>query len=242
MALCCFGPKKLRVLSVLTIAAGASCAGILAADREEKPSATPAAREARSAPATNPALQPVNVKFMVRSYCVAGSRVKDPNALGGFGSSDNFPFQVPAKLKTEPDKLSLKVALDEPLPFGRSHQGFAVYLINRSGKRAAFRACDSRLSIIQEAKDAKGVWKPIEYVPSSWCGNSYHSVFLDSGECWRFAAPRYVGSLKTRVRFAMMLDKEQTIRSEEFDGSINPEQFTVKQGHKPTDIMDPYLE
>ena len=28
--------------------------------------------------------------------------------------------------------------------------------------------------------------------------------------------------------------------SNEFEGSVNEEQFTVKQGHTPTSIMDPY--
>lgn len=30
--------------------------------------------------------------------------------------------------------------------------------------------------------------------------------------------------------------------SNEFEGSINPEQFTEKEGHNPTDLMDPYNE
>jgi hypothetical protein len=33
--------------------------------------------------------------------------------------------------------------------------------------------------------------------------------------------------------------KKMTIYSNEFEGSINGKQFTIKQGHTPTDIMDP---
>src|SRR5688572_12385010 len=49
-------------------------------------------------PATQPVaadLADVDVKFMVRGYCFAGSRIKDEQALGGFGPSDNLPWQMP---------------------------------------------------------------------------------------------------------------------------------------------------
>ena len=86
--------------------------------------------------------------------------------------------------------------------------------------------------------------KPIEYLPSSWCGNSYHTVFLGPKQYWEFAAPRYNGKIKTRLRIRLEWQKSQfqklTIYSNEFDGSVNAKQFTVQQGHQPTNIMDPY--
>jgi hypothetical protein len=32
----------------------------------------------------------------------------------------------------------------------------------------------------------------------------------------------------------------QSARRDTFSGSIHPEQFTIKEGHQPTNIMDPY--
>ena len=66
-------------------------------------------------------------------------------------------------------------------------------------------------------------------------------MFLGPREYWEFTAPRYSGSIESKLRFALRLDDGETIYSNEFDGSINPEQFTVQQGHTPTDIMDPYV-
>ena len=66
-------------------------------------------------------------------------------------------------------------------------------------------------------------------------------------EFWTFSAPRYQGEFQTKLRFALVRgdrDKpdEKPIYSNEFEGSINKEQFTQKQGHTPSDIMDPYDE
>lgn len=59
---------------------------------------------------------------------------------------------------------------------------------------------------------------------------------------WAFATPRYTGAVKTVLRFRLDRDKDKPLYSNEFDGSINPEQFTVKEGHAPAGVMDPYDE
>ena len=66
---------------------------------------------------------------------------------------------------------------------------------------------------------------------------------IDGGprEFWAFAAPRYGGPVPTRLRFALDLGRTWA-RSNEFDGGIHPEQFTVKEGHVPTGLMDPYSD
>ncbi len=53
--------------------------------------------------------------------------------------------------------------------------------------------------------------------------------------------PRYKGELKTNLRFRLIRGgKEDDLFSNEFEGSVNPDQFTKKEGHQPTDVMDPY--
>jgi hypothetical protein len=192
------------------------------------------------APSTRPAaeLLPVNVLHMLSGYCHAGSRVEDSKAPGGYWASDNFPTIFEPQQELRQGEVYLTV---DPLPaaFEQQHQGITLRLVNGTDRRVAFRASDSRLSIVQEAREDKGQWREIEYLPQSWCGNSYHRVFLDPGQCWTFAAPKYEGRLKTKLRFKLMVE-EQAIHSEEFDGSINPEQFGVQRPHGGTDLMDPY--
>lgn len=194
------------------------------------------------APAQTSSLKDLNVDFMLRGYFYAGSRIKDENALGGFGSSDNFPRSAEA-MSFPPGKVSLIAYPDEEKTFYKEFRGMKLLLANASAQRQAFSASDSRLYIVQEAKDTDGKWKPVEYLPSSWCGNSYHTVFLDPNEYWEFAAARFIGSQKTMLRFRLDIsrgDQPEYIYSNEFAGSVNPKQFTVQKPYTPQGIMDPY--
>ena len=181
----------------------------------------------------------LDIKFMLRGYCYAGS-VPDPKAPGGYATSDNKPKKIAGGSIGQQGQLALVALPGEFVAFGQASKGFRLLLVNRTKTEVALRACDSRLSIIQEAMDTDGRWRPIEYLPSSWCGNSYHRVFLPRNAFWEFAAPCYSGGYKTKLRF--VLQGDQPLYSSEFEGAINLEQFTQKQGHQPTDIMDPYLE
>jgi len=176
---------------------------------------------------------------MLRGYCYANSQLPDTQAPGGFGPSQNSAQKTPRKIDGE--GLFLLAQPTEQTTFGEK-PGMQVLLVNRTDETLKFAACDSRLSIIQEAQDAGGTWLPIEYLPSSWCGNSYHHVFLKPDNQWAFPAPRYQGHLPTRLRFTMTLEDGAQIHSNEFEGSVNLGQFTHKAGHQPTNIMDPYDE
>jgi len=181
----------------------------------------------------------IQVKFMMRGYGHAASKAEDVDALGGFGKSPNAARKVRADsqgkglfLLAQPGVVSQFA--DKP--------GMRVVLVNQTKDFLAFPASDSRLSIVQEAQDEEGAWRAIEYLPSSWCGNSRHRVFLEPNYFWEFAAPRYQGTFKTKLRFSMKLVDGSQIHSNFFDGSVNTEQFTIKQGHNPTNIMDSYDE
>ena len=123
----------------------------------------------------------VDVKFMLRGYCHAGSRIMDPKALGGFASSANYARPIRTAAARAAGQCYLLAQPKVPMPFGGG-EGMRLVLVNPTGKAIPFPASDGRLSILQEALDASGVWKPIEYLPSSWCGNSYHRVFLGPDE------------------------------------------------------------
>jgi hypothetical protein len=117
-----------------------------------------------------------------------------------------------------------------------------------------------------QALNSNGEWMDIEYLPSSWCGNSYHSVELPQNHFWELAALRYEGSFKTRLRIDLTyvdptdtkglprrdknfgLDwtyrerRELKVDSNEFQGYVNPGQFWRKEEYFPRGLMDPYDE
>ncbi|MGB3119925.1 MAG: hypothetical protein WBE58_13975 [Verrucomicrobiales bacterium] len=167
-------------------------------------------------------LKPLEPKSMINGCCYAGSR-KDDKALGGYGPSDNAPKKITDKIPGTDGQITLVALPADSVPFMGQYLGFRLLLINRTATEAPFAASDSRLNIICEARDQSGEWKPIEYLSSSFCGNSYHSVYLPSGHYWEFSAPVYSGSLKTKLRYN--LQGKQPTYSNEFDGSINPIQF-----------------
>jgi len=164
----------------------------------------------------------------------------DKKATGGFGTSGNSPKRVMDRKIGRDGQVVLVALSQEQVPFNRNYRGLRLLLVNLTKREAEFPATDSQLNIVQEARDARGKWRPIEYLATSWCGNSDHRVFLPSGHYWEFAAPAYTGSIKTKLRF--VLQGKNPLYSNEFDGSINLSQFTEKR-YKPTGgIANPYNE
>jgi hypothetical protein len=181
-------------------------------------------------------LEPMDVKVKLRGYFLAASGEKDTKALGGFAPSANLPKRLDQVVPQR--ALSLIAAPDEVAEF-RGKKGFRVMLANTSRKTASFEASDSRLNIVREALDRQGQWRAVEYLPQSWCGNSYHRLFLPSGRYWSFVAPEFRGTFRTKMRFVLQ-QEGLTLRSNEFSGTVNPEQFEKLEGHQATSIMDPY--
>lgn len=178
------------------------------------------------------------VKFQVRALYAVCSQRPDRNALGGFGPSDNRPKRVAKPLA---DSLYLLAEPEVAMPLAKG-AGMRLLVVNGSKKEVAFAASDSLLSIVQQAQDESGAWRDIEYMPSSWCGNSYHTVYLSPGHGWQLTAYRYQGPQPAMLRFALTQSDGTKIYSNAFEGSIHPEQLTVKQGHQAQNIMDPYLD
>ena len=178
----------------------------------------------------------LNIKYILRGYCYAGSQ-PNPGDLGGFWPSKNMPVNFPSFYIPKKKSTELIAFPNEKANFGKNYEGFKLVLANPTDKDVKMSASDSRLSIVMQAKIEGEKWRNIEYLPSSWCGNSYHTVTLPANKSWVFIAPIYNGKIKAKLRFVL-----GKITSNEFEGSINKEQFTIKQGHKPTGIMDPYNE
>jgi hypothetical protein len=177
----------------------------------------------------------VSVRFMTPGYCDAGSKLQDTKAPGGFFEPGNFPQNVRTRSNTH--SLFLLAQPGVVVPFNGS-PGMRVSLVNKTQDLLAFEACDSRLPIVQEAQDIDGSWKPVEYLPSSDCGNSYHRVFLGPDQFWAFSAPRYKGTVPTKLRFSMSVVDGSQLHSNVFEGSVNSSQFAVKEEHDDI-LIDP---
>ena len=109
-------------------------------------------------------------------------------------------------------------------------KALAVYIINPSTDTVYVSEQDSRVIMIQEAKNAKGKWQPIEYWAYSFCGHSYGSFGLLPGEIAILKIFRYSGSFETELRVKLKNDNK-IYYSNAFKRSINPEQFKLADDH-----------
>ena len=178
-----------------------------------------------SAAAILRAAEPAHFKVMQAASCFAGNEENDPRALGGYGASNNLPKRLSGKEKIKEGDVYLEITQGREVLFQKKYEGLLLRLINGGAKKTAIDASDSRVAIVQEAQTKDGIWKEIEYLPSSWCGNSFHHVYLEPKQFWEFTVPRYSGPLKTNIRFKLVLSPTRTIYSSTYPGGIFPQQF-----------------
>lgn len=183
----------------------------------------------------------IDVNFKLRGYFYAGTSEVDSTAYGGFYESKNSPKKLTSKISEYSKSNELEVIVKTELitEFEKGVSGFKVFVINKSDSISKLPAQDSRLYLKRQVF-YKNEWKDIEYLPSSWCGNSYHDVYIKPNEYWDFSAPCLKGKIKSKFRFELYINDNLTIYSNEFEGSFNKRQLTKEQGHKPIGIMDPY--
>lgn len=182
----------------------------------------------------------LNIKYMLQGNIYAASSIIDSTAPGGFGGSDNLPKEL-KKTDFSEKGLFLKIDTTKATIISEKINGYKFFIVNKTDSIAKFYASDSRLSVIAQAF-VNNEWKNIEYLPSSWCGNSSHKVFLKPQEYWEFDIPKFSGKLKTKIRYRLKLGKDIFIYSNEISASINKKQLSYKQGHKSNGLMDPYID
>lgn len=195
----------------------------------------------------------LNIDYMMRSYFFAYSK-SHKNDLGGYWQSDNQPNAIVDMDGLEVNKLNLFVNRNLNCPFDENYNGLKVLIANTTANNIFFRAQDSRLHMNVMALDINNNWRDIEYIPNSWCGNSYHTLTLEPNNYWSFVTPIYKGSFKTKLKIKLeYLDPNDTtsstiskkkfiIYSNEYEGSINPGQFWKRLDYYPSGVMDPYNE
>jgi hypothetical protein len=191
----------------------------------------------------------LNIDFMNRGYFYASSPHKEELAgLGGWGGSKNNSKSDFKKLPVNNNRFEIFIDTMQTVKWSDRFAAFNVYVMNLAGDSLFFEAQDSRLYMNVQARDLHGEWKDIEYLPSSWCGNSYHKMFLAPGRYWQFNTPVYSGEWRTELRIKLQYkhspDQEgsEVIYSNVIKGGVNPGQFWRKNEYYPNGLMDPYFD
>ncbi|MBX2904484.1 MAG: WG repeat-containing protein [Taibaiella sp.] len=187
----------------------------------------------------------LNIDWMNRGYFYAASAYKQElQGLGGWGHSNNSSRKSSSEV-AGPKVVQVVIDTKRKAQW-QGYAGMQIEVRNYSDDTAYFDAQDSRLYLKIQAQKANGEWADIEYLPSSWCGNSYHQLFLASGEFWQFSAPIYHGEMQTKLRAQLLFknslgqDVDNAIYSNEVEGSVNPGQFWNKHAYSRRSFMDPY--
>jgi hypothetical protein len=142
--------------------------------------------------------------------------------------SDYFPF-IPPDIRYnsfKEDSAALRYAIEFEL--WKKHKmvvkALPIYIVNRTKKSIFISEQETELMLIQEAKDKKGKWKPIEYYRFSYCGNSYGDYVLRPNYYLMAKVFKYKGEFETLLRIKMVSDTT-VIYSHPFRGSVNLSQF-----------------
>lgn len=192
---------------------------------------------------------PLHIDYMLRGYFEAYS---SPDAhgrsvpSGGWGVSRNIPQKIDRPF--EAGRLQLVIDTTIADTFFGAYRGYPVYLVNLTRDTCRFDAEDSRLYLSTEVQGRDGVWRDIDYLPNSWCGNSYHTIDLEPGAYWRFTMPAFDGAIPVNLR--LRLERKRPRRAEKpiflysnvIRSRVNPAQFWNKRRYTPQGLMDPYNE
>ena len=192
---------------------------------------------------TDTILKPMYIDYMNEAWYYYAKSGGKPTDFGYRTWSKRLPKPILSTQQFPANKLSI-ILPDEAIINFNGFQGRRILVGNTTKTKQHFNAQDSQLYLSVQAKDRDGQWRDIEYLPSSWCGNSYYSLELAANHYWELKMPIYEGALPTQLRVALYLDgfgkKANVIYSPIFKGSINPGQFWRKLPHHPSGLMDPY--
>ncbi|NPA33369.1 MAG: hypothetical protein GXO48_00360 [Chlorobi bacterium] len=154
------------------------------------------------------------------------------SALGGFAECGNEAKPLFCAFFKFFNKQGVFIYIDTSkiVPFGEhsyeKYRGYKIFIVNKTDSVVKLPAINSILYAVAEVY-YKGKWHEIEYILYSWCGNSYHSVFLRPGEYWEDVVPKYTGRIKSKMRYKLFLTEEQYVLSNEVPISFNLSQLYI---------------
>lgn len=227
------------------------CLMLLSACNQTAETEGPLENSEYSEPTIPDTLYPLNIAFKNETYYYAASHIAY-NGIYGWATSDNHLKKVTFINFAPANALALEVDTQMHAPWMYSYKGYKMHLYNTTEDSVFFPAQDSRLYIVVQAQDSFGDWYYIEYMQPSWCGNSYHSLTMPPNYYWSLTVPQYEGDFKTKLRakgYYYLEDRHRLkkdakiIYSNEWEGSINPEQFCrLPEALEDKEIFDWYME
>ena len=142
-----------------------------------------------------------------------------------------FNKHILGDIKPNKDK-----SLQFVFPEEQNQKGFLNFkLANATEEAIKIRIQNGSLIMIQEAKNNKGEWQPIEYWDYDWGNGSVFDEFsLEPKNAILVSAPRYKGNFETKIRFKLKIgdskEQDDVIYSPAFKGSISLSQFKLNPG------------
>jgi hypothetical protein len=157
----------------------------------------------------------------------------DNNQVLSIDSERNTPPQYPKPIFISPPEINdTVIKIIKFVPEERNHQtkllvqSLPVFIFNPTNDTLYLDHQDNRIIMIQEAKDEKGKWRPIEYWLSSKCGNSYGAFQIAPKNLAMVKVFKYTGVFKTELRIKIKNGKN-TIYSNTFKASIDKKLFEL---------------
>lgn len=164
--------------------------------------------------------QKLNISYKNQGYAFANSTLKK-----------DISANKRIRKSVKKNKLQIIINPKHAEKWHGKYKGMKVILANTSKDTFSFAAQDGRICMKMQALDKKGIWRDIELLANSTCGNSYHRVSLEPNRFFEFVAPVYEGEFKTKLRFCLIQfenissNESLVLYSNEIEGSINPGQF-----------------
>lgn len=183
----------------------------------------------------------LNIDYMRRGDFYTTPKTEDSNSENSFRA-------ITSEYKFPDNFLSLTINENDTVVYKKYFKGLNLYLSNSTGESMKFDSQDDRLYIKLQAKDENGDWKDIDYLPNSFCLNSYNKSRLEKKSFWTFCIPIFEGDLKTVMRSKFnYIDTHNNIDtleiySNEVECGINPGQFWRHKEYISGGIMDPYKD
>jgi hypothetical protein len=189
----------------------------------------------------------LNSSHMLRAYSHVGESAEDSLKE----KYERIDYAKEIKNGFPKNKFSLVVDTSKHGVFAQRFHSYKTYIFNTTGDTVEIEVQDGSLNMNMQVKSENGKWKDIEYIPNSWCGNSYYKLSLLNNEYWELDIPIYDGLKEVEARLKLKIDdkyeggkliSETVIYSNMFKCKINPGQLWNKQGYSPKGIMDPYID
>lgn len=176
---------------------------------------TPSGKLLLTGKITTDSPNPLNIDYMNRAYCFAASDNNKSSKIGDSSQGVQIARPISQGIYKSADIPEVRIDTNQQKVWGNLYKGYGFTIANPTSDTLYFEAQDNCIEVVLQAKDKDGHWNDIEYQPSSWCGNSYHTLFLAPKQRWEFIVPKYQGTVSTKIRAKLMYKKKLQYQTDE---------------------------